>query len=412
MTCLALLLLAADWPHFRGPGMQGHSDDKRVPLQWNDAKNVLWSVDLPGDGHSSPIIVEGKIYLTCSDAKGTEFSVFCLDAKSGKILWKEVAAKGQDAEKTHAWHGHASPSCATDGKHVYAFFGTPGIFCYTTEGKFVWKKKFGIFTSKAGWGVAASPFLFGDNVLVNCDNDGGKGAAPASLVALDKLTGKEKWATPRNQGRGFTTPLLLKMEGGREDLVLNGPEGCWAYDPKTGKERWRCTREAEGGLHQFGEPLPVTDGERLFILSGRTGPWQIVKSPGEGDVTAKNVLHTETRGKRDVASPILVDGRVYCVDRDSGLTAFDLKTGKVTATMLLAGRKGTASMASPVFVRGKILWTLAEGSTVVVEPGEKPKIVGTNKLPGEKFDFGASPAIVDGRLYLRSRTKLWCIGEK
>ncbi|MBY0229520.1 MAG: PQQ-binding-like beta-propeller repeat protein [Gemmataceae bacterium] len=413
MTCLLLLALCADWPHFRGPGMQGHSDDARVPLEWSEAKNVLWSLDLPGDGHSSPIVVAGRVFLTGSDAKGTSFCVFCVDAKSGKLLWKETAAKDQEAEKTHVWHGHASPSCASDGKHVWAFFGTPGVFCCTVEGKPVWKKKFGVFTSKAGWGVAASPFLHGDNVLVNCDNDGGPGAAPAALVALDKLTGKQAWATPRDQGRGFSTPVLMKTAGGREDLVLNGPEGLWGYDPKTGKERWRCTRSDDGGEeYKFGEPLPAWDAKGLFVLSGRRGPWQVVALPGEGDVTAKNVLHSRRRDRRDVASPLLLDGLAYCVDKGSVLTVFDTKTGKETASVPLAGRKGSDAMASPVYVRGKILCLLAEGTTVVVEPGAKPKVAGRNKLPGDKLDFGASPAIADGRLYLRSRTKLWCIGEK
>jgi outer membrane protein assembly factor BamB len=229
-------------------------------------------------------------------------------------------------------------------------------------------------------------------------------------VALDKATGKEVWSTPRDQGRGFSTPVLMKTATGRTDLLLNGPVGLWGYDPATGKERWRVTRSDPKDQHQFGEPLPVTDGQHLFVLSGRTGPWQVVKMPNEGDVTKTHVLHTATRGKRDVCSPIVVDGRAYCVDKGAQLTVFDIKNGKKTATLDL--KRGANAMASPVLVRGKLLWTLGEGTTVVVEPGETPRIVGRNKLPGESLDYGASPAIVDGRLYIRSRQTLWCIGEK
>lgn len=398
------------WLHWRGPDMQGHVPNVRIPLDWTDTKNVLWKTELPGDGHSSPILHAGRIYLTGAKDKGRERYVFSVDAGSGKVLWSQMAAKDQPIEKTHPWHGYASPSCATDGKFVYAFFGTPGLFCYDTEGKLIWQKQFGIFASSAGWNTGASPVLFGDTVIVNCDNDGGPGAAPAALVALDKATGKEVWATPRDQGRGFSTPVMLKTTSGRVDLVLNGPDGLWGYDPKTGKEIWRCTRSKADDQNKFGEPLPVTDGNHLFVLSGRTGVYQGIKMPDTGDVTKKNVVYEVARKKRDVASPILVDGRVYCVEKGSQLTVFDLKTGKSTGKLDLGRDKN--SMASPLYVNGVIMWILGDGTTVLVEPGESPRIVGRNKLPGGVLDYGASPAVVEGRLYIRSRTTLYCIGQK
>jgi outer membrane protein assembly factor BamB len=403
-------LAAADWPHFRGPGMQGHSDDARAPLEWSETKNLLWSLDLPGDGHSSPIVAGGRVYLTGAKGNGRERLVFCVDAHSGKLLWSQVAAKDQPEEKTHPWHGYASPSCAVDGKHVYSFFGTAGLFCHTVDGEKVWHKSFGRIISDKGWGYAASPVLHKGLVIMNCDTASGPGAAPANLVALDKATGKQVWSTPRNQGQGFGTPLFLKAAGGRVDLALNGPEGLWGYDPDTGKERWRILRRDSSGQGQFGEPLPVSDGQRLFILSGRTGPFQVVRLPDKGDVTKSNMVYTEKRGKRDVASPILVDGRVYCLDKGSHLTVFDMKSGKTLSKANVGG--GANSMASPVYVRGKILWVLGNGTTLVVEPGDTPKVVARNRLPGDSLDYGASPAVVDGRIYIRSRSKLYCIGEK
>src|SRR5262249_10824713 len=160
----------------------------------------------------------------------------CVRASDGKLLWQRTAARDVPPEATHAWNGYASPSCTTDGTHVYAFFGTPGLFCYDFEGKLIWKHVFGTFTSSAGCGVGASPLLAGDLVLQNCDNEGPdalppgadpSSAAPMALVALDKRTGKVRWTTPRHQGRGFSTPRLMRMADGRTDLVLNGPLGLW-----------------------------------------------------------------------------------------------------------------------------------------------------------------------------------------
>src|SRR5262249_22069347 len=146
--------------------------------------------------------------------------------------------------------------------------------------------------------------------------------------------------------------------------------------------------------------------------SGRPGPYQLIDMPDKGDVTKKNVVHSEERGKgrRDVASPIVHEGRVYCVDSGARLTVYDMKTGEELALMPL--KRDANAMASPIRVDGKLLWVLAEGTTVVVEPGEKPKVVAQNKLDGGKLDYGASPAVVEGKLFIRSRTHLYCIGEK
>jgi outer membrane protein assembly factor BamB len=401
------------WTQLRGPTGQGYIDDAKVPLEWSEEKNVLWKAELPGMGNSSPMIWGDRIFLTSASEGGADRFVICARASDGKILWQKTAASGLQVERTHGWNGYASPSCAVDGSHVVAFFGTPGVFCYDFEGKELWNKKLGIFVSKAGWGTAASPFIYEDTVILNCDNDGGPGAAPAALLALETKTGKVRWSTPREQGRGFSTPRLLKNTNGRIDLVLNGPLGMWGYDPKTGKELWQCRRSDPKDQMRFGEPLPVDDGERLFVLSGRTGPFQIVKMPDHGDVTATHVLYTGTRaGHRDVSSPMLWKDRVYQIDIKGVMSYFDLKSGKEIYRAPVQKRE-CKSLASPITVRGKLLWLLDDGTTIVVQPGDKPTIVSRNKLgQGKSLDFGASPAVVNGRLYVRSQTHLYCIGEK
>lgn len=410
------------WPQWRGPGGQGVSADTQVPLSWSEQENVLWKTPLPGAGNSTPVIWGDRIFLTAAGPGGNERLVVCVRTTDGKVLWQQVASKGVPPGKTHEWNGFASASCTTDGQHVFAFFGTPGLFCFDLDGRPVWKHTFGVFADGAGWGTAASPFLFQNLVIQNCDNDGPKfrpagtnpeEVAPAGLVALDKNTGEQRWFTPRDQGRGFSTPRLMAVRGGRVDLLLNGPLGLWGYDPKTGRERWHCDRVDRDELGRFGEPMPVSEGDMLFVSSGRPGPCQGVRLPGDGDVTRTHVVWQGVRkGHRDVASPVVVDGRLYAADNKGKLTCLDLKTGKELYNERIGNGKNKA-IGSPVVVRGKILFPLDDGVTVVVEPGPAFRVVGRNRLgDGTPLDFGASPAIADGEIYLRSQTHLYCIGSK
>jgi outer membrane protein assembly factor BamB len=403
---------AANWPQWRGPSGQGYCDDTRAPLSWSETQNLLWKIKLPGPGNSTPIVWGDRIFLTAAGDRGAERYVLCVRASDGKVLWQKTAARGVVPERSHVWNGWASPSCATDGSHVYAFFGTPGLFCYDLEGNQLWKKTFGAFRSETGWGTGASPFLHGDRVILNCDNDGGPGAAPAALVAVDRKTGAVRWTTPRDQGQGFSTPRLIPCAG-RMDLVLNGPLGLWGYDPATGKERWRCTRSDPNDRHRFGEPMPVNNDKMIFVASGRDGPCQGLRLPDKGDVTRNHVVWQKPRGRgrRDVASAILWQDKVYCADRNALLTCYDLATGKELFASRL-GRRGTNALASPIALRGHLLWLLDDGTTVVVKPGARLDIVRRNSLGGTSLDFGASPAVSNGRIFLRSQSHLYCIGQK
>jgi outer membrane protein assembly factor BamB len=411
----------AYWTHWRGPSQQGYVKDDKVPLKWSESENLAWKTKLPGNGNSTPIVYGDRLFLTASNAKGSERYVICINTINGQILWQKTPVKEAAQEKSHEWNGYASSSCASDGKCVVAFFGTPGVFCYDMDGKELWHESFGVFTSETGWGVGASPIIYDNLVIINCDNDGPNGlpkgvkdveAAPMNLVALDKTNGKVVWKTPRNQGRGFGTPRLMRVAGGRLDLVLNGPLSCVGYDPKTGKELWHSTRTDPNDQMRFGEPLPVNDGEMLFIQSGRPGPWQALKLPGDGDVTKSHLVWSGSRkGHRDVASPIIWDHRVYCADNKGLISCYDLKTGKELFNERFGDGRGKA-LASPIAVRGKLLFLLDNGTTVVVDPETKLKVAGMNKLgDGNPLDFGASPAVADGRLFLRSQTVLYCISE-
>ena len=231
-----------------------------------------------------------------------------------------------------------------------------------------------------------------------------------ALVALDKVTGSVRWTTPRNQGRGFSTPRLLTVNG-RQELILNGPDGVWSYNPATGKEWWHCYRKHPKENNKFGEPIPVSTGDMLYAPSGRPGPFQAIRLGGNGDVTKTHLLWEVQRKGRDVSSQILWGNYIYACDSKANLTCYDRKTGKALNTVKLG--KGTQSLSSPVMVRGKLLFVMDTGETFVLEPGPAMKVIGRNVL-GEQLplDFAASPAVVDGRLYLRSQSQLYCIGAK
>jgi outer membrane protein assembly factor BamB len=408
-----------NWPNWRGPSGQGYVDDSNVPLTWSEKENLVWKTELAGRGNSTPIIWGDRIFLTAASKTGHERYVICISKSDGKLLWQRTASKGIPPDRTHNWNGHASPSCTTDGQRVYAFFGTPGLFCYDFEGKLLWHHDFGVFTCTMGWGTAASPLVFEDLVIQNCDNDGAKGlpkgsdpksAAPMALVALDKVKGTVCWQTPRHQGFGFSTPRLLTTPAGRLELVLNGPDGVWAYDPRSGNELWHSRRTGDKGTNKFGEPMPVSAGDLLITLSGRPGPAQAVRLDGAGDITKSRLWETRRKG-RDVGSPIIWGDYFYVADRNAVLTCLDLKTGIALYSRRLAA--DASAMASPVALRGKLLFLLDTGETVVLEPGPKFKEVGRNAL-GEKraLDFAASPAVSAGNLFLRSQSHLYCVGVR
>jgi outer membrane protein assembly factor BamB len=361
-----------------------------------------------------------RIFLTCANANGTMRYVVCVGT-DGTLRWqREIKA---DADRTHGTSSHATASCATDGKRVYAFFGTPGLFCYDLDGKLLWQHGFGIFTSETGWGVGASPVLFENLIIQNCDNDGpdylpkvhsAKEAAPSNLVALDKESGREVWSTPRDQGRGFSTPVLISTPAGRTDLVLNGPHGVWGYDPKTGKELWHCFRHPDNERNKFGEPLPLFANGTIYTAAGREfGYLQAIKMDGEGDITKSGLAwELPRKGIRDVGSGILAsDYLIYADGMHATLSAHDIKTGKQLFFEHTKVEKGKAFYASPVLLNGKVLCLRQDGRTFVLEPGPTLNIVRENVL-SDGTGFSASPAIADGKMYLRSQTHLYCIGAK
>ncbi len=341
------------WPRFRGPLGTGESAAKDLPALSGDA--VAWATELPVRGHSSPIVWGDRIFLTGATSEGDSVHrhVVCLDRKSGKVLWDEIAASGS-GEQLHKMNSWATPSCATDGERVVAFFGSGGLHCYSVEGKPLWSRDLGPFPG--AWGVGASPIFFADTVIQNCDAEG-----DSYLLAVDKRTGKDVWRTPRQSKPkgGWSTPVEIDVDGETE-LVVNGEFGVEAYDPKSGKQRWNCR-----GFNGRGTPSPVWGNALVYVVNGKSGDVYAVKPGGKGDVTESRMAwHTERRGGRDLPSPVLANDVMLVIGMSGVATGYDAQSGDE----LWKERLGGNYSGSPV-VAGEIVYALSEeGDVIAMKP--------------------------------------------
>jgi outer membrane protein assembly factor BamB len=429
-----LLVLAAEtalaasphWSGWRGPEGLGIATETNVPLEWSATKNVVWKSAIPGRGHSSPVVWGDRIFLTTAiegevvpgaapvkhviegkdfthpDGVGADrkqtLKVLALDAKTGKILWERTAWEGTPYDTRHKRGSFASPTPVVDGKRVYAYFGSEGLYVYEFDGKPAWSWQTGGIAS-FGVGVGTSPVLHGSNVIVQCDEDNGE---KSFIAALDRETGKEAWRVKREVEVSWATPILVKSEK-REELVTAGNQAVIAYDPATGKELWRMK-----GLASNAVPSPVAEDGVVVLSAGYPAKIAVaVKPGGSGDVTeAGRVLWRYDKGTAYVPSPILVDGLLYLVTDKGLVTCLDAKTGKVHYE---GGRPpaGASFMASPVAVAGHLLMPSMDGETVVLKAGTTHEVVRSNPL-GEPI--AASFAVAGGRIYIRGESHLFAIG--
>ncbi|HUW32587.1 MAG TPA: PQQ-binding-like beta-propeller repeat protein, partial [Planctomycetota bacterium] len=389
---------AANWPGWRGDG-SGISSEKNIPIYWSVTENVAWKTPLP-QGNSSPVIWSDRIFLTGWADSGKQRSVFCLDAKDGRIVWqKDIAV--ENVAKTYEKNGYASSTCATDGEKVFAFFDSPGLVALDVNGTVLWSVDLGPFNTD--WGMAASPAIYKDVVLMCCDQD-----KDSFIVALNKADGKERWRTPRPPcGRQYATPIIITVDG-KDQIVVNGGTVV-AYEPEKGKEIWTC----RGMINSLTPSAVFADG-LVYAVSGRNGPGVAIDPTGRGDVTDTHVRMHVPVGGPYVPSPLVIgaggkDGPpILMLPGDDGAMRFVDKTGTVVVKHRVPGH----FTSSPVLAEDRIYWGSEKGDVFVVDvsdcTGRKPKVkaITTNAL-GEKIL--ASPALADGRVYIRSEKHLFCI---
>ncbi|MEO5803256.1 MAG: PQQ-binding-like beta-propeller repeat protein [Verrucomicrobiota bacterium] len=393
------LFANSDWPQFRGPTGQGHSDAKGVPLHWSETENVKWKRPIPGQGWSSPVILGNQIWMTTALENGKSLRAVCVDRETGKILQNAEVFSIEAPEFKHELNSYASPTPVIEAERVFVHFGTYGTACLSTEtGKILWRNQEMKLEHENGPG--SSPALLHDQLIIPCD-----GMDARYLIALSKLTGKPIWKTDRSGEinkppsfrKAYSTPLVIQVNG-REQIVTSAADYVFGYEPETGKEIWRVHYEGYSNV-----PRPVYGEGLLFICTGFDKPqlWAI-RPNGAGDVTQTHVAWKYLKQVPQKPSPILFGEKIYFISDGGIATCLDAKSGKE----IWQERLGGEHSASPVCVDGKIYFFSHEGTTVVLEPGETYKPIATNQLG---TGFMASAAISGKAFYLRSKTDLYRI---
>lgn len=398
----------ADWPQFRGPGGQGVSAAKGLPVTWSATENVVWKTELPGAGTSSPIIVGPRVFITCFSGYGLpgqergdqellKLHLLCLDRTSGRILWnQEVAPRLPEQPTMREGHGYASSTPAADTERIYAFFGRSGVVAFNHEGKQLWKSDVG--SQLNGWGSAASPVLFGDLVIVNASVES------ESVVALNKKTGQEVW---RKNGirEAWNTPLLVTLADGKTELVVATMGKLFGLNPTTGEELWSCAT----GIGWYMVPSLVAHDGIIYCIGGRSGGSLAVRAGGRGDVTETHRIWTGRKGS-NVSSPIVHKGHLYWMHENQGIAyCAETKSGEIVYEQRVDGADQV--YASPVLSEDKLFYVTRTGRSFVVAAKPTFELIAKN-APIERSIFNASPAVAGNHLFLRSDRHLYCLGQK
>jgi outer membrane protein assembly factor BamB len=393
---------AGDWPEFRGPTGQGHASATNVPIHWSATGNVVWKSALPGEGWSSPVLAEGRLYLTTAVTDGgqTSLRALCVNAGDGSVLWNVEVLQPEpgDTRQMHKKNGLASPTPIVREGRIYVHFGHMGTAALELTGKVLWRQTDLKYPPTHGNG--GSPALVGDLLVFSCD-----GAEDPFVVALDSKTGTVRWKTPRNTTAArkfsFSTPLAIEVDGATQ-IISPGSGFVAGYDPKDGREIWRA---------RYGEGYsvitrPVFAHGLIFVSSSYDRPVvHAVKPAGaKGDVTDSHVAWTHPKGAPNTPSTLAVGDELYFVS-DAGIaTCVDARTG----TMHWTERLGGGFSASPIVVAGRIYFLNEEGVATVLKAGKTFEVLAKNEL-GERTL--ASPAVTDNTLFLRSKSHLWRIGK-
>lgn len=416
--CLLLVVVsslpatAADWPRFRGPNGSGVSDEEGLPVSWGTEQNIKWKAELPGRGTSSPIACGGRVFLTCytgygldradpGDPQNLERHLICLDPSSGQILWQRSVQAALPEDPARGFitdHGYASSTPATDGERVYVFFGKSGVLAFDFEGNQLWQADVGSGSAVMGWGSAASPIIYKDLVIVNAS------AESEAVIALDRRSGGEVWKAQADGISGsWSTPVLVDIEGGRQELVVGVPYEVWALNPDTGKLVWY----AEVPLEQPICPSLVA-GEGIVYAVGGRGQTSAaaIRAGGKGDVTGTHLLWTADLGSY-VPSPVVHGGHLYWVSDRGQACCLKADSGEVVYRQRLAD--SGQLYASVVLADDKLYAVTRANGTFVLAAGPKFEQLAHNRLESDESSFNASPAVAGGNLLLRSDRFLYCI---
>jgi outer membrane protein assembly factor BamB len=396
---------ADDWPEFRGPTGQGIVTAGKIPLEWNPDKNIVWKVEVPGSGWSSPVVVAERIYLTTAvppekEGQGVlSLRALCFDSRTGRLLWqREVFRPTLDKlPRIHAKNSQASPTPLVAGARLYVHFGHLGSACLTLQGEVLWRNN--EVTYEPVHGNGGTPVLVDGLLVFSCD-----GGDQAFVVALDAQTGKVKWRTERGNKPvkkfSFSTPLVITV-GQQKQVISPGSEAVVAYEASSGKEIWRVKTNGYSVI-----PRPIYGHGLLFICTGYDSPTLLAIRPdGQGDVTKSHVVWSTKKGVPHTASLVLSGDDLFMVSDGGTASCLDARTGKVHWQERINGHFS----ASPILADGKVYFLSEEGMTTVVQAASTFEVLARNDLKERTL---ASFAVGDGALFVRTEMHLFRIEAK
>ncbi len=427
---------AEQWTQFRGSHMNGIAKSTH-PEQWNQTDNVVWSIDVPGEGWSCPVVWDDQLFLTAAvpvtaepeqaSTKPEEYrggggrrrsdltqvsyrwQVICLDTKTGAELWRQTARQGRPTIPRHSSNSYATETPITDGQRVYAYFGMMGLYCYDMAGQLLWEKDFGSYEMRAGWGTSSSPVLFDDKLFLQIDNE-----QSSFLVAVDASTGQEVWRVDRDEKSQYSTPIIWRNSL-RDELIVGGMH-YRSYDPETGALLWQLDMQKGRS-----SATPLAVGDRLYVgteLRNRGGADDgggflfAIKPGGKGDISpaedatqSDHVIWKIARSGIQMASPVLCDGHLYLLERNSGfLHCVNAETGQTAYRKRIPGAR--AFWSSPWANGDKLFCVDTSGTTYVLAAGEEFRLLGSNQIDEQTW---ATPAVAGGAIYFRTASRLYCI---
>ena len=398
LTVTGVTVGADDWPAFRGPTGQGHSPERGLPLAWGESTNVLWKTPVPGRGWSSPVVADGRVWMTTAteapDGAGS-LRLLAYDVETGRETLSTEVFRVDTTTSPNLKNSLASPTPIVDGGQVYVHFGADGTAALTTAGEVVWSTHFPYVTQHGNGG---SPILYRDRLILSVD-----GYDTAYVVALDGATGEQRWRTARRRpiSQAYSTPLVIQV-GDTDQLFSIGAFRATAYDPESGDELW----EVSYGDGFSNVPAPAFGHGMVYVATGFQVPSLLaVRTDGRGDVTDTHTAWTLRRGAPLTPSPLLVGDELYIVSDLGIATCLDARTGETRWRERLGGNFS----ASPVFADGRIYFQSEEGVTTVVAPGPDYRELATNRLDGITL---ASMAVADGSLFIRTHDHLYRIADQ